>query len=109
MQKNNMAREVNERRECAGKELEAERNGTETRFDRIYRRSKMRVLKGAAIAVAILLALGLGVGCCLLAVTDAGAVLTVMQFVLLCALVFYAVLAVLALVKIAQNTDRGDR
>lgn len=41
--------------------------------------------------------------------TDAGAVLTVMQFVLLCALVFYAVLAVLALVKIAQNTDRGDR
>ena len=48
----------------------------------------MRVLKGAAIAVAILLALGLVVGCCLLAVTDAGAVLTVMQFVLLCALVF---------------------
>ena len=69
----------------------------------------MRVLKGAAIAVAILLALGLVVGCCLLAVTDAGAVLTVLQFVLLCALVFYAVLAVLALVKIAQNTDRGDR
>lgn len=69
----------------------------------------MRVLKGIAVAVAVVLVIGLIVGCCLLAVVDAAEVLAVMQFVLLCALVFYAVLAVLALVKIAQNTDCGDR
>ena len=67
----------------------------------------MEVIKGAAIVVAILLAVGLAVGCCLLAVVEAAAVFAVMQIVALCALVFYAFLAVLALVWIAQNSDRG--
>ena len=49
----------------------------------------MEVIKGAAIVVAILLAVGLAVGCCLLAVVEAAAVLAVMQIVALCALVFY--------------------
>ena len=64
----------------------------------------MNTIRIIAVVVGILLAVGMAVGCVCLFALDAGEAVTVMTIVLLCALVFYALLAVLALVKIAENT-----